>query len=190
MAHDQPEQILHKPVEKVGVIIVHGIGEQRRFEFLEGETRKIVDAIIANYGARRRDVTPTLTTGATDQFLGAQSNWASGAQAPLHALVDLGDKIVDIAFHECWWADSNETLTLGKQIRFWAWGLSLSGIASHNVQFLPGAQQRTRLPNNAGKLTWSNRLRIAYVPILFGFSAFSVALINAIFKQLGFRRFR
>ena len=45
-----PQTIRHKPVKKVGVLVVHGIGEQRRFEHLEAETRKIVDAIIRNYG--------------------------------------------------------------------------------------------------------------------------------------------
>jgi hypothetical protein len=175
----------HKPIEKVGAIIVHGIGEQRRFEFLEGETRKIVDAIIANYGKTRRKVTPTLTTGSGDAFLGPQANWASGGDAPLHTMVELDDKIIDIAFHEVWWADINETLTFGKQIRFWAWGLSLAGIATHNDQFLPDAENRTRLPNNADKLTWRNRVRISYTSVLFGFSAFSVALINLVLKQIG-----
>ena len=36
------------PVEKVAVLLVHGIGEQKRFEHLEGETRKIVAAILAD----------------------------------------------------------------------------------------------------------------------------------------------
>jgi hypothetical protein len=185
---EQREKILGKDVEKVGVIIVHGIGEQKRFEFLEGETRKIVDVIIANYDARRlrRAVTPTVTTGASDQFLGAQANWASGAEAPLHVLVELSDKIVDIAFHEVWWADINEKLTLGKQIRFWAWGLSLAGVATRHTPFLPGIAHM-RPPANAGTLTWWNRIRMAYVSMLFGFSACSIAVINLFLKRLSFR---
>jgi hypothetical protein len=188
MAEHRPEKIADKTVIKVGVIIVHGIGELKRFEFLEGETRKIVDAIIARYDAHqlRRHVTPTLATGASDPFLGAQSNWVSGAEAPLHVLSELDDKVVDIAFHEVWWADINETLTLGKQFRFWAWGLSLAGIATHNKPFLPGAAEM-RLPANAGRLTWWNRIRMAYVSMLFGFSACSIALINLILKRLIFR---
>lgn len=180
------ETIHGKPVEKVGVIIVHGIGEQKRFEHLEAETRKVVDAIIANYGERRSDVTTTLTTGGCDSFLGAQSSWASGAAAPLHTLVELPDKVVDIAFHEVWWADINEALTLGKQIRFWAWGLSLAGLATHNDQYLPGALSRMRPPGHHGKLTIRNRIRMGYVSVLFGLSAFSVALINMILKRLDF----
>ena len=177
-----------KPVEKVGVIVVHGIGEQKRFEFLEGETRKIVGAIIGKYDAEklRREVTPTLTTGSGDAFLGGHSSWASGAEAPLHVLAEADGKIVDIAFHEVWWADINETLTLGKQIRFWAWGLSLPGIATHHIQFLPGAEDRTRLPDHSGQLPWHNRFRMGFVSMLFGFSVFSIALLNMILKRLDF----
>jgi len=188
MAEHQTSEIHGKRVERVGAIVVHGIGEQKRFEFLEGETRKIVDAIIGQYGAdeRRREVTPTLTTGTGDAFLGAHSSWASGAEAPLHTIVELDDgRIVDIAFHEVWWADINETLTLGKQIRFWWWGLSLPGTATNHKPFLTGAQ-RTRLPKNSGWLPWHNRFRMAFVSMLFGFSAFSIALINVILKRLNF----
>jgi hypothetical protein len=191
MAEDHTTTRLQgRTVEKVGVIIVHGIGEQRRFEFLEGETRKIVNAIIAKYGARRRNVTPTLETGSGDAFLGVQRSWTSGGTAPLHTLVELSDeKIIDIAFHEVWWADINEKPTLWKQLRFWAWGLSLAGIATHTETALPGAQDHTRPPANAGKLTCWNRIRMGYVSALFGLSAFSVAFVNLILKQLGFAPF-
>jgi hypothetical protein len=174
-----------KPIEKVGVILVHGIGEQRRFEHLDSETRKITDAILAQYGKRRRDVTVTLTPASGDAFQGSQSSWVSGPDAPLHVLIDMQDRIVDIGFHEVWWADINETLTLGKQIRFWFWGLSLPGVATYNYQILPGADD-TRPPDNAGRLTWWHRIRMGYVAVLFGFSAFSIALINTILKRLKF----
>jgi hypothetical protein len=182
-----PQTIRGKTVERVGVILVHGIGEQGRFEHLEGETRKIVDAIIAKYEASqlRRHVTPTLSTASGDAFLGDQKSWTSGAEAPIHLLAELNSKVVDIAFHEVWWADINETFSLGKQLRFWLWGLSLAGIATHNTPFLPGAVH-TRPPRRAGTLTFLNRLRMAYVSILFGLSAFSIALVNVILKRLNF----
>ena len=185
---EEPPTIRGLPLERVGVIIVHGIGEQKRFEFLEGETRKIVDVIIAKYTANKRHaVTPTLTTTSGDTFLGAHSSWVAGPEAPLHVLVELeGKKIVDIAFHEVWWADLNETLTLGKQIRFWAWGLSLPGIAQYHNQILTQAKNKMRPPARSGILPWHNRARMAFVSMLFGFSAFSIALINVVLKRLDF----
>lgn len=179
------KRILGKPTEKVGVVVVHGIGEQRRFEHLEAESRKIANSILAKYGQRRRDVTISLQTGNADSFLGQQSNWASGENAPLCVMVDLDDRVVMIGFHEVWWSDINESLTLGKQFRFWLWGLSLPGIVPHNTKFLPGAAQ-TRLPNCAGEVTWWHRIRMSYISILFGFSALSIALVNLVLKRLEF----
>lgn len=184
MSAQAETSILGKPVERVGVIVVHGIGEQGRYEHLESETRKIVDAIIDIYGQRRRDVTVTLSTGTDDAFHGTQSSWVSGSEAPLHALVELKRHVVDVAFHEVWWADVNEALTLGKQVRFWLWGLSLPGIATRNKRVLPGALQQTRRPDHADELTWWHRIRMGYVSVLFGLSAFSIAFINMILKRL------
>jgi hypothetical protein len=178
-----PKLILGKQVETVGVILVHGIGEQRRFEHLESECRKIIDAIILNFGLRRRDVTVSLRRAAGDAFKSNHITWASGPEAPLHAYIDLGNKIIDVGFHEVWWADINESPTLTKQIKFWLWGLSISGIVTNNDAFLPSAQQ-TRAPNNSGKLTVWHRVRLAYVAMLFGLSTFSVALVNMILKRL------
>lgn len=89
-AAEQREKIFDKDVEKIGVIVVHG-RRTERFEFLESETR-IVNAIIANYGERRRDVTPTLITGTGGSFHGEQASWVSGGKAPLHCLVELNEE--------------------------------------------------------------------------------------------------
>jgi hypothetical protein len=185
---DNPQTIRGLPLKKVGVIIVHGIGEQKRFEFLEGETRKIVDAIVAKYAKEQRHaVTATLTTASSDTFLGAHCSWSAGPEAPLHVLVEVeGREIVDIAFHEVWWADINETLTIGKQVRFWAWGLALPGIAAYHNQVISQTKERMRLPAQSGILPWRNRLRMALVSMLFGFSAFSIALVNMVLKRLDF----
>ncbi len=178
-------QIRGKPVEKVGVLVVHGIGEQRRFEHLESEARKVINAILAIYGKRRCDVTVTLTSGESDSFHGNQSSWVSGADAPLHAIVDFNDKVVDVAFHEVWWADVNERLTLGKQVRFWLWGLSVSGVVRHTTSKLPGADKMVR-PANADRLPLLHRFRLAHISTSFGLSAFSFALANVMLQRLNF----
>jgi hypothetical protein len=172
--------------EKVGVLLVHGIGEQRRFEHLESEARKIIDAIIEKYGAHRHDVTTTLETGYGDGLYGEQMSWVAGRRAPLHALVKLPNRVVDIAFHEVWWADVNENLTLGKQLRFWFWGLALPGNASNSSMFLPGSANM-RFPTNAGRLVLWARFRISFVSAFVFMSAFSIALINLVLRRLRFQ---
>jgi len=64
--------------------------------------------------------------------------------------------------------------------------MSLAGIVTHNDQYLLGALERTRPPRHHGKLSTKNRVRMLYISVLFGFSAFSVALINMILKRLDF----
>jgi len=44
-----------------------------------------------------------------------------------------------------------------------------------------------RPPRHHGKLTIRNRIRMGYVSVLFGLSAFSVALVNMILKRLDFK---
>jgi hypothetical protein len=178
-------QIRGKTVERVGVLVVHGIGEQRRFEHLESEARKIINAILAIYGRRRCDVTVTLASGESDSFHGDQSSWVSGADAPLHALVDFNDKVVDVAFHEVWWADVNERLTLGKQVRFWLWGLSVSGVVLHTKNESLSANKLVA-PANAGRFPLLHRLRLFHISTSFGLSAFSIALVNALLQRLDF----
>jgi hypothetical protein len=137
-------------------------------------------------------VTITLTPGSGDSFRGEQSSWASGPEAPLHVLVDLPaqarslPKVVDIAFHEVWWADVNESLTLGKQMRFWFWGLSLAGVVTHSAPYLPGTLALTRPPANADRLTLWHRFRMGFVGTLFGLSTLSIAFVNLILKRLSF----
>jgi hypothetical protein len=184
------EQIRKRPVERVGVLVVHGIGEQRRFEHLESEARKVVNAILAKYGTRRCDVTVTLTFGASDSFHGDQCSWVAGREAPLHALVDLEDegKVVDVAFHEVWWADVNERLTLWKQVRFWFWGLSIAGVASYYPETKPGNKPGNLVyPPSSGRLTCLQRIRLFLIAISFGLSAFSIAFVNFILKRLDFK---
>jgi len=178
-------QIRGKPVERVGVLVVHGVGEQRRFEHLESEARKVVNAILAIYGRRRSDVTVTLTFGESDSFHGDQSSWVSGAEAPLHVLVDFNDKVVDVAFHEVWWADVNERLTLGKQVRFWLWGLSAAGLVRHTKNKLPSANKMVS-PANAGRFPLLHRFRLFHISTSFGLSVFSIAIVNAVLKRLNF----
>lgn len=38
--------------ERIGVILVHGIGEQRRFEHLSGEVRNLIAVLKANPNVR------------------------------------------------------------------------------------------------------------------------------------------
>src|SRR6266478_3634455 len=108
--------------EQIGVVVVHGIGEQRRFEHIDGQVRYIVSALRARKNAK---VTVEITPAETAAFHAEQDTW--GAGPTVRVLVDdpVSGNLVHIHFHEVWWADVNEPYSLFKQLRFWRWSLTV-----------------------------------------------------------------
>jgi hypothetical protein len=92
-----------RKVERVGIIFVHGIGEQRRFEHLDAEVRPFIDALY------RRDSLEELTieilAGEASTLRADQDTWSA---QPVRAVVCEAERETHIFFHEVWWADVNE----------------------------------------------------------------------------------
>ena len=107
-----------EPQERIGLILVHGIGEQRRFEHLEGEARKFIDAL-----RRRPNTTVTVDILAANvgTFLAEQNSWAAGPS--LRIGVDDGAGYREFFLHEVWWADINEFLFVSQANSFLAMGI-------------------------------------------------------------------
>ena len=109
-------------LEQVGVIVVHGIGDQRRFEHIDSQARYIVSALRARSGSK---VTVDILGAESAAFQAQQDSW--GAQETVRVMVSdaMSGKRVQLNFHEVWWADVNEPYSLFKQLRFWRWGLTV-----------------------------------------------------------------
>lgn len=60
--------------ERIGIVLVHGIGEQRRFEHLEGQARLLVEAIRRRRGA---EVTVDILSASGGSYRSEQYTWAS-----------------------------------------------------------------------------------------------------------------
>jgi hypothetical protein len=114
-------------VEHIGVILVHGIGEQRRFEHLDGQTRYLIKALerLGEVETVSVDIVPS-NAGA---FHAEQDTWAAGPQPSVKIVVrhtiDGESRESRILIHEVWWADVNERYSLAKQFRFWLWALAI-----------------------------------------------------------------
>jgi hypothetical protein len=172
-------------VEKIGVIFVHGIGEQRRFEHLEAQLRPLIDAIRRRSG----DLNVTIEiVGASASVLHAdQDTWASGAAAPVRAIVrdSTGEK--HLHFHEVWWADVNEPYTFAKEWRFWAWGLAVWNLPNKLRSTLKGAStmRRPRFPHGLTKRDeFVARLKLFFVSNVFLMGAFTVGLAVYLARRL------
>lgn len=250
--------------EKVGVLLVHGIGEQRQFEHLESEARNIaltlqkyaaqanrehvigvLEKLVAqgevevavkkikngNLAKALRDLDgkikdknfalkvqglvskiPNLSefelaelaakklTGkaqvvrvAVNSFPNAtfgaeQETWHDGNRAPV--MVEVYDQendnilqTVQIYFHQVWWADLDEPVTLGSEIRFWLWGLSLWAIKGKPSSGLPGSN-RMKLPNGQLSIGWKDRVRLFVVSLVVLLILPTLSFLNFISRKL------
>jgi hypothetical protein len=70
------------PVTRIGIIYVHGIGEQRRFEHLDSQIRPLMDAI--RRVVQGTDFTVEIVGGQASTLHADQDTWAS---QPVRAIV-------------------------------------------------------------------------------------------------------
>src|SRR5438270_475410 len=72
--------------ERIGIIFVHGIGEQRRFSHLDGEVRPLIDALLR----RPAKTTIEISAGSASTLLADQDTWSTQDGAPVRAVVKYG----------------------------------------------------------------------------------------------------
>ncbi len=174
-------------IEKVGVLLVHGIGEQCQFEHLEGEARNIVTALKKSLG-ETQTIQVQINSFPAAAFNAQQETWQDGGRAPVMVEVYDDQKVTQIYFHQVWWADLDEPTNLWSEIRFWLWGLSLWTIEGKFKLDLPGSLIRMELPNNvqANQTTISNRarLRLFWVSLVILLILPVLSLLNFVLRRV------
>lgn len=107
--------------EKIGVLLVHGVGEQAALQHLEQTAAKFVSALKVLPGEPKIDIRmpPRSRLGST-----ALRGVAPYDQEPTIA-IDLrtDDREATIELNEVWWADLDEPDSMLASFRFWIWGL-------------------------------------------------------------------
>jgi hypothetical protein len=137
--------------ERIGVLFVHGIGDQRTYEHLENEAHQIVRALKEPAGqilglSGRSDFGVRVRTSRDAPLHAEQGLWLGEKRAPV--CVDLHDhhgapeRLIEIDFHEVWWADLNEPVNLGYHARFWSCGLGQWKVKRYTRTSLEGARPR------------------------------------------------
>src|SRR6185369_13946310 len=105
-------------IEEIGLLLVHGIGEQKRLEHLRQTAKDLESAVASKPGVVR---------------LAVQDN--SAASAPQDPSITIDATIQDgkaprrvrLHLHEVWWADLGFAGGFFSQFRFWIWGLGQWG---------------------------------------------------------------
>jgi hypothetical protein len=181
--------------ERIGIVLVHGIGEQGRFEHLDGELRPLIKAMVRRANANpvdddlaaSRNVTVEIIGGGEAALHAEHDTWSTASGAPVRIVVRDGNVAKQVYVHEVWWADVNEPYSLWKQVRFWAWGLSIWNIPPKPEFDLPGAEATMALPKfPEGKVesSLSLRARLFGVSNVFAMAAFSLGAVFFVAKRI------
>ncbi|WP_107671032.1 hypothetical protein [Cyanothece sp. BG0011] len=154
-------------VTKVGILVVHGIGEQRKFQTVEEIVRDMATALKADTNLTVRIILNDQNTGA---YAASQQTWQADDKEPL--IIEVKDKdnqVTELAFSEVWWADLGDPDSLKTELSFWAWGLSLWSRKQYIDPNL-GTSDRVRPPRdtkgNEPKLDLNGRLRFFWVSLV------------------------
>jgi hypothetical protein len=107
-----------KDVQRVGLLFVHGIGEQKRFEHLINSAGQLAEQL------RRADARAriSIVDRTTDWSLAPGERHPAG-MPPITLSVRSHDVRIDFDCHEVWWADLGGRSGLFDTIKFWFWGL-------------------------------------------------------------------
>ncbi len=122
-------------MKRIGVIVVHGVGEQKRFEFLESMASNLYKAL--SRGPNRRSH-PGIQLRRGDQVphLSKEESWR---EAP--AIVSWQDESggdIEVRFREVHWADLDLAYSWRNWIKLVSWSLGISGIRTYKKDPYPG----------------------------------------------------
>jgi hypothetical protein len=165
-------------VERVGIVLVHGIGEQRRFQHLDSQMRYLLRALrVLEKKGLVQEMSVDIAGSPSAAFAADQDTWQSGQKPSITVTIDhiLRGPLArtKLLVHEVWWADVNEPYSLGKQFRFWLWGLAVWTIPERREAGHLGTANRVFPPVvNSSKL-W-DRLRLYMVGVFFVLLGYSV----------------
>ncbi len=176
---------------KIGVLLVHGIGEQLQFEHLEGEARNIALALKESAAqataSKALNVHVALNTLPSAAFGSQQETWHNGDHPSLMVEVYDEQNLTQIYFHQVWWADLDEPITLGTEIRFWLWGLSLWAIKGVDPS-TPGYDQRMaqheKTETGHTSISSYDRLRLFWVALVILLTLPVLSLLKFVLRGL------
>jgi hypothetical protein len=175
--------------ERIGIVMVHGVGEQKRFQHLSNETKQIILSLRAN-----KDISKiTVQTQSTqDAELGAEhQSWLAENGAPIQIdFVDRGTNKT-LFIHEVWWADLDNKASLWEKMKFWGWAFGQWGFVHYTKSKLPGFHHLQVPSFNSGNEQQRNfmaRLRLWSVGIVFLMTMLSLIPLGYMLRRLGIKK--
>jgi hypothetical protein len=180
--------------ESIGLLFVHGIGEQRRWDYLKSSIQQLSELMLQNEDRPRISV------------IDRTGDWAHrpGEQhpdgiAPITLMVTTAEKQTSFECHEVWWADLGARAGIGDAVTFWLWGLGqwsapiyreldAAGLPKEQVKGLNKPTSRyVTLPESVAGNLWTeptSRLQLMLAGLAAAFVACSWSLAKRVFSAL------
>ena len=114
-------------VTNIGLLVVHGVGEQGQFEHLQEVAKRFVLALENQNSNKREEIYVHINKQNSGPLGANQQTWQDVKSAPI--IIKIKDNLLNkttwIHLREVWWADIDPPSSPRKAIEFWFWGLSL-----------------------------------------------------------------
>jgi hypothetical protein len=186
------EQIATNPnkekPKRIGILVVHGVGEQKRFAHLEEIASQFYKALGADTG-RHIQIFPG------DQAMrGAETGTWEESPVRLRWKAPKSeekDKEIEASFWEVHWADLDMPPGFVNWLRLIGWVLGMSGVRPFS--HMPGTKESSALPNmmspppQPNKLVWIVRIKLFFVSLLFFFLVLSIDLFYFVARRFSFQ---
>jgi hypothetical protein len=125
--------MMTKSERSIGVIVVHGIGEETRFEHLADRARKLTAALAELCKRDGRSFGLEVLEAQASTLYAPAQTWQAGDRPPVKVHISQNpkgvkgpeDEALEISLYEVWWADINDPPGFKKDLFFWLWALSI-----------------------------------------------------------------
>lgn len=133
---------------RIGVILIHGIGDQERHEHVKNVARHFVDIAVHKYSSSAVSVS-------------SEPGYKNKAPVTLHICpLNSATPKIDIDFHEVWWRDLGDQKSFGRLLKFWFWALSSSGTRGQFADHTPEFQMPKNRSAELKRVGLINRLKL------------------------------
>jgi pimeloyl-ACP methyl ester carboxylesterase len=181
----------HRKPERVGLMLIHGIGDQPRGEHLKNVVESIASALRTEHGKDRVTVTVNSPFGSRGHvtIVAVPADDYPRTAGPLE---DRRGVIIDI--RESWWRDLAENPTLGAIAKFWWWAMTFCSARKRIPEDTPRSLAPTSATVVGGRVRLTTRLAmfakttaffVILLPIHLGFQLLAVF---PLFQRIHFLR--
>lgn len=170
--------------KRYGLLIVHGIGEQGRFEFLESIATSLFKAL-----RQDPDKQPHLQLRHGDQDARYSSQQCLYHSPLLLRWRTAADQFTELDFREVHWADLDEKMNMWRWLKLVGWALAIPGLRFYKQSGQESsALSGMRLPR---QLSWYRnlqaRLRLFVISFIFFLMLISIDILHWLLTRLSFQ---